>query len=796
MRQANEVDVKTCRHDSELPKLLAGTLSETDAAEISQHVESCEACQLKLESITETEPDPQLTESQRRIWLDIFSEPRSSIFEPSEIQNPQLGLADSVSWSQLSAIGDRTTRSTHEVTPPEIPGYHVFESIASGGMGRIYRGRHLSLDREVAIKVMKPLNSADASSWFEQEMTAVGQLEHDHVVRAYDAGRVDSTLYIVMELLDGCDLQHWVHSPTAITHGGTESPTVIRDGCEPIQPLAVEQACGWMLQAARGLDAAHSRGLVHRDVKPSNLMITSEGVVKLLDLGLVERKSPMLTSTDSVSDEIVIVGSLDYMAPEQTFDSPNVDHRADIYGLGCTLFAILAGRPPFANVRTTRKKLLAQGTSPRPDVRTFRPDVPEALAELIQQMMAIDPADRPESAMALIEQLTPFSTIAERPPADDSTAHRWQIRVLAFSCLVLLGVVIVLRMKDGSEKKVEIETPVESIALQGVSDETKLSVNGTEQAVPPADANEPILTLDRAKFPHYVQSLENEADVLGTCFHPNGQSLVITDETNTVAEWDLRNATRRKIIQLPNTPLCVLTVSRDGKSLYVGTKTNLRKLQVADGQQQWAFGYRWPRRIMVSPDDRLVLQVGLTRLRTLNATTGGRVAAYGTRNQRFDCPMFRPDSEQIVMVDRNNRQTILANSRTGNHVHRLQLDGFNPQVAAYVIDGEVAESVVAIANPTTYAVWDTATGELRHQREIDRDTWHAELLPLGRDNLMVSLRGQHREQIVVWNPLTGEESSRFAVPPTDQLVISADGQSALTTDKANRSILRLWRLFK
>ncbi len=399
MRPVRAIETEICRHFGDLPKLLAGTLPETEAAEISQHVETCTACQAKLESITETTPDPDLSASQRRIWLDIFCEERSSIVDTSEIEDSQLSLAESVSWGQLSAIDGHSTRIRRhiaDVASPEIPGYAVFEPIASGGMGQIYRGRHLSLDREVAIKVMKPLDSADAGAWFEQEMTVVGQLEHEHVVRAYDAGRIDSTLYIVMELLDGCDLQTWVRSSNLATKNGTdtETSTVAHDDCESIGSLSVEQACGWMLQAARGLQAAHARGLVHRDVKPSNLMVTSAGVVKLLDLGLVERKSPLLTSVEPVTDEIVIVGSLDYMAPEQTFDHQNVDHRADIYGLGCTLFAILAGRPPFANVPTTRKKLLAHGTSARPDIHTFRPDVPETLAKLVQQMMAIDPAER------------------------------------------------------------------------------------------------------------------------------------------------------------------------------------------------------------------------------------------------------------------------------------------------------------------------------------------------------------------------------------------------------------------
>ncbi len=191
-----------------------------------------------------------------------------------------------------------------------------------------------------------------------------------------------------------------------------------------------------------------------------------------------------------------------------------------------------------------------------------------------------------------------------------------------------------------------------------------------------------------------------------------------------------------------------------------------------------------------------MLQVGLTRLRMLDTETADKIATFGTRNQRFDHPMFRPDGRQIVMVDLRNRQTVLANPRTGDHVKTLELEDFHPESAAYVIDGESADSVVAIAEPNTYAVWDVATGKRLHRRTIEPDTWHAELLPLGRDNLMVSLRGPQRDQIVVWNPLTGEESSRFAVPPTEQLVISPDGQSALTIGKSNRSIMRFWRLFK
>lgn len=264
--------------------------------------------------------------------------------------------------------------------------YQLLEKLGEGGMGAVYQARHVKLDRLVALKVLPPhlLSRPDAVSRFEREMRAVGKLSHPNVVQALDAGEVGGIHYLSMEYVEGQDLLALVR-----TNG----------------PMSIVGACDCIRQAALGLAAAHKVGLVHRDIKPSNLFITREtGQIKILDLGLAllsqEDASPLTSAGQCF-------GTADYMAPEQWDDAHACDGRADLYALGCTLFALLVGRVPFGGdeYRSMTRKMKGHVQDPAPDLRACRADVPVELDAIYRKLMAKKPEDRFATADALAAAL-------------------------------------------------------------------------------------------------------------------------------------------------------------------------------------------------------------------------------------------------------------------------------------------------------------------------------------------------------------------------------------------------------
>jgi serine/threonine protein kinase len=271
--------------------------------------------------------------------------------------------------------------------------YELLDRLGAGGMGEVYRARHRRLGKLVAVKVMPPgLRGAEqALARFQRETEAVGQLDHPHLVEAHDAGEQDGIVYLVLKLIDGIDLQRLVKQ-----HG----------------PLPVTEACRLVRQAALGLQYLHERGLVHRDVKPANLMRTPAGDIKVLDLGLSRRHSV----AEDLTNAGQVLGTPDYLAPEQITNAAGADVQADLYGLGATLFYLLAGRAPFAHHRGVSAKLDAHGGEAAPDVRTLRPEVPAEVAAMVARLLAKRPGARYATAAELADALAPFAATTQAPP--------------------------------------------------------------------------------------------------------------------------------------------------------------------------------------------------------------------------------------------------------------------------------------------------------------------------------------------------------------------------------------------
>lgn len=266
--------------------------------------------------------------------------------------------------------------------------YKLLGHIGTGGMSSVYLAEHIGLGDKRAVKVLPKRRNADASylARFQLEAKAIASLNHPNIVLAHDVDQAGDTHYIVMEYVDGIDLQMLVR----------------RDG-----PFDFSTAASVIAQAARGLEHAHQRGVVHRDVKPANLLIDSKGVVRLLDMGLA-----LVASTDNHSLTVAhnenVLGTADYLAPEQALNSHSVDHRVDIYGLGCTLYFLLTGRPPFPDGTLAQRIAKHQNEMPQP-IRQLREDCPGELEGICVKMIQKDPKYRYQSAGDIAEVLERFA---------------------------------------------------------------------------------------------------------------------------------------------------------------------------------------------------------------------------------------------------------------------------------------------------------------------------------------------------------------------------------------------------
>lgn len=253
--------------------------------------------------------------------------------------------------------------------------------LGAGGMGVVYLAEHVTLQRRVAIKVLDLKNSTHSSSVarFFRESRVTAGLDHPNIVRVYDFDSAGSHHFLVMEYVDGANLQELVE----------------RQG-----PLAPIPAAQYAMQAAAGLGIAHRSGLIHRDVKPANLLVSTQGIVKVTDLGLAraeQGESLKLTLEDGG-----MLGTADYISPEQAMDSHRVTPFSDVYSLGCTFYFMLLGRPPFPDGSLTRKLMRHQMERPVPPA-DCRPDVPREISRLCERMLAKDATQRPSADEARFE---------------------------------------------------------------------------------------------------------------------------------------------------------------------------------------------------------------------------------------------------------------------------------------------------------------------------------------------------------------------------------------------------------
>jgi serine/threonine-protein kinase len=299
------------------------------------------------------------------------------------------GAVDRIA-ADLAPLAARVRDSAAPLVGRTIGPYRIVRPVAGGGMGVVYEARDERLGRAVALKFLRPRLGADdsAAERFRMEARAVAALEHPNVCTLHEIGETDEgQLYLAMPLYDGETLQR------RIARG----------------PLPVEEAVAIAVQIARGLAKAHARGIVHRDVKPSNVLITVDGVVKILDFGIAKLANVTLTGAAGP------LGTVAYMSPEQARGAA-VDHRTDLWSLGVVLYEMLAGRPPFDGDAADAVCAAIRDVEP-PPVTAFRPDVPPALARIVARALAKSPDARHPSAQSVERELLALGLVAHVPGA-------------------------------------------------------------------------------------------------------------------------------------------------------------------------------------------------------------------------------------------------------------------------------------------------------------------------------------------------------------------------------------------
>ena len=278
--------------------------------------------------------------------------------------------------------------------------YRLLRPLGTGGMSTVYLAEHEFIRRRAAIKVLPEDAEIDASSIerFRREARAAAALDHPNIVRVDDVVSEEQTHYIVMEYVPGRDLQ------TLVQEEG---------------PLGYEIAADYVAQIADALQHAHDAGLVHRDIKPANCLASENGIVKIVDLGLAKLSEAGFSLT--VANDERLLGTVDYLAPEQAVDSHAVDSRADIYSLGGTLYFLLTGHPPFPDGSMPERLIKHQHEMPK-SIYLDRPDAPPELVELCNRMMVKEPAERIQTALEIENELTDW--LVSRSAALEGLAAR------------------------------------------------------------------------------------------------------------------------------------------------------------------------------------------------------------------------------------------------------------------------------------------------------------------------------------------------------------------------------------
>jgi WD40 repeat protein/serine/threonine protein kinase len=406
--------------------------------------------------------------------------------------------------------------------------YTILDKLGAGGMGQVFKARHRTMERAVALKILLPrlVDSPDAVLRFRREVKATARLMHPNIAVAHDAGEHEGTHYLVTEYVEGQDLGKLVQKQGR---------------------LPVAEAVDYILQAARGLEYSHQSGVIHRDIKPSNLLVDRVGTVKILDLGLARLDAPLgreeATSSERLTASSQVMGTWEYIAPEQALATSKADHRADIYSLGCTLYRLLTGQAPYRG-STMLELFLAHREAPIPSLRDARPDVPEWLEVLYPRLVAKQPDDRCQSMGEVVAALASAQTGGG--PCQSAVPACGPVVLVVLACMVACAILTLVLTRVGNRDPHAMdreETPSVRPTAEALPSPPGKAATPQPSAL---ESSEPISGIALVTKPWRIPgvhswSLETIASrgiIWAVAYRPDGKVLATGGSDGAIRLWD------------------------------------------------------------------------------------------------------------------------------------------------------------------------------------------------------------------------------------------------------------------
>jgi WD40 repeat protein len=734
--------------DDELNRFASGLANLERIADLEKHLSVCLECCERVKTIGDNSLVILLRKSSGK-----DSPPQSAVTEAFHPETAR-SVQNDPTFCATNPPAPTASPSDAPAIPAELnshPRYRVLALLGQGGMGSVFRAEHQLMARTVALKVIsKSLTvKAEMVERFRREVRAAGQLSHPNIVQAFDADQVGDTHFLVMEFVNGTDLARLVKEKGA---------------------LPITDACGYVRQAALGLQHAHEKGMTHRDIKPHNLMLTEDGKIKILDFGLARFAGTASGNPAGDTTEGMILGTVDYMAPEQADNARTADIRSDIYALGCTLYHLLAGKPPFPK-GSLLHKIHAHATEQAKPLNVLRPEVPEALVGVVNRMMAKDPAQRYQTPNKAADALLPFVRsvtvvpVVKKAPAVPVVAT---VKPVARPAATVSPTVV---EKRTSERAVQPRRRARSrrwwiaAVLLGV-----LAVGAIAAAIIyrfPTDNGEITVQTDDADIEVVTRK--------------NGDIIRIRDK-KTGQKWDLD--TKKLNLGLADSD-DGLRIDLDGKGPFILKRRDGRTVTIVvppkkgDGKttatgitevrhlEQGITDVVWC--VSISPDGKSALTTG--KPNTLWNLEAGIPARDLSTTGWF--ALFSPDGRYSLTS--MAAAAILSDVATGREVRRFSTSKGRMRNATFSPDGRW----IAVNHENTVHVWDVETGNELKVVPAYGDPGHSAVFSRDSRYLLVVLPDH---MLALFSTADWKEISRLrpATSKVSDLMFSADGRQILS----------------